>query len=169
MAILPIRKNFDSILRQKSEGVVEVDTGVRALVRDMVDTMVAAGGVGLAAPQVGIGRRILVANDKGERGKEVVLINPMLVSRRGKVVGMEGCLSLPGLWAEVKRSRRVVVEAQTLEGKPIRLEADELLARIFQHEIDHLDGLLFIDRIGYFERRRLLRTLRAQDREVSVL
>lgn len=169
MAILEIRKNFDAVLRRRADEVSQVTDATRTLIRDMIDTMHAAQGVGLAAPQVGVSSRILIANDTGEPGNDIALINPRIVSRGGKVAGVEGCLSLPGLWAEVRRSAQVTVEALTPEGKEVRLEGRELLSRIFQHEIDHLDGILFIDRIGYFERRRLLRTLQAQDKEIAVL
>jgi peptide deformylase len=134
----------DPRLRTKCPRVPKVDDDTRRLVDDMVDTMRAAPGIGLAAPQVGVLLRVIVC---GVDEHLHVLINPELVRAEGEQVGNEGCLSIPGWVGEVKRAERVVVKAKNRAGKDIRVHADGLLARCLQHEIDHLDGILFTDRL----------------------
>ena len=122
------------------------------------------GGVGLAAPQVGISRRLICYDLSEERNQPQVLLNPRVVERSGRVVEEEGCLSVPGVNGKVKRAARVVVEGLTLEGEAIRVEAEGLAARMFQHECDHLDGVLFCDRLGPAKRLVVRRILRAMEK-----
>lgn len=144
---LEIRKNGDPILREKCKAISEIDEGVKQLARDMLETMYAAEGVGLAAPQVGIARRLAVI-DVGEG--PLILINPRITLSLGEESGREGCLSIPGVWGEVRRAHHVKVEAMDLQGCKIKMEADGLLARAIQHELDHLEGILFIDKATRF-------------------
>ena len=151
MAVLPILTQEAPILRQKAKRVGRVDDSIRKLIDDMVETMIAAPGVGLAAPQVGIGLRVIVF--KTDQNLHV-LVNPEMVKREGEQVGMEGCLSVPGYVGEVKRAMRVVARGLNRQGKPVRVKGDGLLARAIQHEIDHLDGILFTDRLTSLETLR---------------
>jgi peptide deformylase len=163
MAVLPILTQEAPILRQKAKRVARVDASVRKLVDDMVDTMIAAPGVGLAAPQVGVGLRVVVI--KTDQNLHT-LINPELVKGEGEQIGFEGCLSIPGYVGEVKRYMRVVARGLNRHGKPVKVKGDELLARAIQHEIDHLDGILFTDRLTSLD--TLVRTqdlVDAQERE----
>jgi peptide deformylase len=144
MAVLPILTQEAPILRQKAKRVSRVDGSVRRLIDDMVDTMVAAPGVGLAAPQVGVGLRVVVIKTDTNLH---TLINPEMVKHAGEQVGLEGCLSIPGYVGEVKRHMEVVARGLNRHGKPIKIKGDGLLARAIQHEIDHLDGILFTDRL----------------------
>ena len=130
----------------------------------MFKTIYARGGVGLAAPQVGISRRLICYDLSEERNQPQVLLNPRVVERSGRVVEEEGCLSVPGVNGKVKRAARVVVEGLTLEGEAIRVEAEGLAARMFQHECDHLDGVLFCDRLGPAKRLVVRRILRAMEK-----
>jgi peptide deformylase len=143
------------VLRERSTEITEVDGEVRAFVQDLVDTMHANRGVGLAANQVGVARRVCVV--EAVEGELHVLVNPVLVEAEGTVREEEGCLSIPDIYAEVQRSARVVVEALDGEGARRRIEATGLLARAIQHELDHLDGILFLDRVGPIKRRFLMR------------
>ena len=142
----------------------EIDEELRALAEEMVKTMYERGGVGLAAPQVGISRRLICYDLSEERNQPQVLLNPRVVERSGRVVEEEGCLSVPGVNGKVKRAARVVVEGLTLEGEAIRVEAEGLAARMFQHECDHLDGVLFCDRLGPAKRLVVRRILRAMEK-----
>ena len=144
MAIRKILTGSHPVLRSKSSAVKKINQAVLKLLEDMAETMYEYKGVGLAAPQIGINRRLLVL-DPGEE-RLMKLINPRLVEMEGTEAGPEGCLSLPGLYGEVPRAASVVVEALDPAGKPLRIEAEGFLARILQHEIDHLEGTLFIDR-----------------------
>lgn len=143
MALLPIVKVGDDILRQVAKPVEKVTKKRKKLVKDMIETMYEADGVGLAAPQIGLSERIIVI-DVGEG--PFALINPEIKDAKGSAIDVEGCLSVPGEKSYVKRAANVVVEALNEDEKPLRLEADGLLARCLQHEIDHLDGILFIDK-----------------------
>ncbi|MGE4356994.1 MAG: peptide deformylase [Candidatus Omnitrophota bacterium] len=161
MAVLQVKIFPDGVLRKKSVAVTKITDEERKLIKDMIDTMYVADGVGLAAPQVGVSKRIFVANATGEKGKELVFINPRILEKSpSREVLAEGCLSLPGISAEVKRSKKVVLRFEDLEGKEKIINANGLLARIIQHEVDHLDGILFIDRISVIKRFRLLRKLK---------
>jgi peptide deformylase len=160
VAILPIRTFGDPVLRQRAREVEEV-TGVhRRLVADMLETMREAPGVGLAGPQVGVLERVFVWEVDGSHG---ALFNPVIVSRSGDtVVGEEGCLSIPGLAYDVERHASVAVEGLDENGRPVSIDAadDDFLARVFQHEIDHLDGVLFLDRLSEDTRKEAMRALR---------
>ena len=148
----------DPVLRVKAEEIDAVDDELRALARDMFDTMYDEDGVGLAGPQVGVGRRIIVVDPREEGAEPVALINPRLVEAAEETDrAEEGCLSIPGLRELVDRAVTVVVDALDLQGEPVRIEAEGLLARILQHEIDHLDGILFLDRVSPLKRKMLLK------------
>lgn len=142
MARLQLAYEGNAILRKKAQPVRNVDSLIGQLLDDMVETMVANNGVGLAAPQVGISKRIIVA-DVGDG--PIRMVNPRIVERKGSVLGLEGCLSVPNIYGDVERAEEVVVKGLDERGRPIMVEADGLLARVFQHEVDHLDGRLFID------------------------
>jgi peptide deformylase len=146
VAILPIKIMGTPMLRERAREVGELTEEHRKLIADMLDTMRDAPGVGLAAPQVGSGLRIFVWEVEEEHG---AFVDPVIVERSDEVVdGEEGCLSIPGLLYDVPRADRVVVEGKDENGRAVRLEATDFLARVFQHEIDHLDGVLFIDRLS---------------------
>lgn len=145
MAIRELRFQGDDVLRKKSRVVTAFDEKLWTLLDDMAQTMQKENGVGLAAPQVGILRRVVLV-DVGEGVIE--LINPEIVKQSGSQVGQEGCLSLPGEFEEVKRPRKVRVKAQDRRGKVFQMEGEDLLARAFCHEIDHLDGVLFVDHVA---------------------
>ncbi|HHX75219.1 MAG TPA: peptide deformylase [Firmicutes bacterium] len=149
MAQRIIRQNGDEVLRRKAAAVRKITPGIRVLLNDMAETMYAADGVGLAAPQVGISKRLVVIDIRDEQGL-LKLVNPEVVAASGKAVAVEGCLSFPGLAGEVERAEAVTVRALDEEGNPVEITADGLLARAFQHEIDHLDGILFVDKVIRF-------------------
>ena len=137
---------FDQpVLRQKAKKVGRVDDSTRRLLDDLAETMIAAPGAGLAAPQIGVSLRVCVV--KGDDNQIFQLINPELVKGSGLQIGYEGCLSYPGWIGEVPRYETVVVKALNRKGKPIRIKSEGFTARAFQHEIDHLDGILFTDRL----------------------
>jgi peptide deformylase len=140
----------DPFLARKALPVAVVDDRVRALIRDMFETMYAAEGVGLAATQVGVGKRIIVVDVSpvDETIAPVAVVNPEIVEREGSVTGVEGCLSVPGVQGEVCRAETVEVRGKDELGRPVRIRADGILSRALQHEIDHLDGVLFIDRVS---------------------
>lgn len=143
MAVLPIVVYGDPVLRVKARPVARVDAEIRQLLADMHETMVQAPGIGLAANQVGRPVRCLVASVDDSN---LLMVNPRIVSRKGSYEAVEACLSLPGLQATVPRAERVVVAGLNRNGKPTKVEAEGLLARCLQHEIDHLDGIVFPDR-----------------------
>lgn len=156
--ILPIVKEPDKILHSKAITIKEVTPDIRRLVQDMVETMYAAEGVGLAANQVASPLNILVASADGKRGKEVILLNAKIIERKGKMSRAEGCLSVPGVASEgVKRAAEVTVAGLDLEKRPQTLQATGLLAQILQHEVDHLEGHLYLDRLGLLERQTLVK------------
>lgn len=161
MAILPIRLFPDPVLREATTDVAEVDDSVRKLIADMAETMRAAPGVGLAAPQVGVQRRVLVYS-LGTEEPLRALVNARILERSGSVIGDEGCLSIPELSYPVERAERVIVTALDPDGEPITYEASDFEARVIQHEVDHLDGVLFLDRIDPDLRREAMRILRAR-------
>jgi peptide deformylase len=158
MAILEIKEYGEPILRGKALPVKEIDPEILNLIKDMAETMYTDSGVGLAAPQVGVSKRIIIID--GEEEGLMVLINPILVKSEGELVEEEGCLSIPGIYSQVKRSSKVTVKALNENGDPIEMTKEGLAARALQHEIDHLDGILFIDRIGRTERQILLNKLK---------
>jgi len=145
MAVLRICVLPDPVLRQKAKRVTTIDTSIQKLIDDMVETMRAASGVGLAAPQIGMPLRIAVIEMPGE--EVTTLINPEVVKREGERVVKEACLSVPGYEGEIKRSVRIKVKARDKQGKEFRIGGDELLAQALEHEIDHLNGTLYIDHV----------------------
>ena len=159
MAILKVVKYPAKVLRTKTKEVARITDEDRKLVKDMIDTMYAENGVGLAANQVGVSKQIFVASADQVRGKELVFFNPRLVKKEGVLKEFEGCLSVPELYEPVKRAKRVWMRAMTLEGKTVEVKAEGLLARIFQHETDHLSGMLFIDRLGLLKGRLVQKQL----------
>jgi len=145
MTVIPIRLLPDPILRQKAKRVRNIDGSVRKLITDMVETMHAAPGVGLAAPQVGVPLRVIVIGIPGD--EDIAIINPQIIRRTGERLVNEGCLSIPGYVGEIKRAESVRVKGRDQNGKEIRIKADELLAQALEHEIDHLNGVLYIDHL----------------------
>jgi peptide deformylase len=172
MAILAIRIYPDPVLRVKCRPVETFDAGLRKLAANMVDTMHAAPGVGLAAPQVGVDLRLAVVDiSVGENPAGIrVLVNPEILRREGVETDTEGCLSLPGITDKVDRPFSITLRAQDLEGKSFELEADDYLARAICHEVDHLDGILFTDHLRGLRKERSKRQLKrlAEEQEVRV-
>lgn len=160
--IYPIVKYPEPVLARVAEPVTEFDSELETLVEDMFQSMYAAEGIGLAAPQVGVSRRIAIVDTSfGKEAKDrIVLINPQIVEREGRQTEEEGCLSLPDIRDKVARDLRVRVRAQNVKGEWFEVEGLELLSRAFQHEIDHLDGVLFIDRVSRLKRDLILRRIR---------
>lgn len=158
MAILEIKEYGDPVLREKALPVEEVTPEILNLIKDMTETMYTASGLGLAASQVGVPKRIILVD--GEEDGLIVLINPMIIKSEGEIVAEEGCLSVPDIYSQVKRSLKVTVKALNQNGDSIEITKEDLTARALQHEIDHLDGILFIDRIGRMERQMLLNKLK---------
>jgi peptide deformylase len=169
MALRPIRRYGDPVLRKKAEPVQGVTDEIRILIDDMVETMYDALGIGLAAPQIGVSLRVIVI-DEGTRDSSgpKAFLNPLIVGQTGSLRGEEGCLSLPGVYGEVVRAEWVRVEALDRHGAPVRLEARGLLARVFQHELDHLDGMLFLDRLDRIQRDRIKRKIKREGLPESV-
>ncbi|MDQ3556625.1 MAG: peptide deformylase [Gemmatimonadota bacterium] len=164
MSLLPIRMLGDKVLRRPADEVEEVDDEVRRLIDDMFETMREAEGIGLAAPQVGLSRRVIVVDVHDEATPPFALINPRIVeSTPATERAEEGCLSMPGLQAVVERPSHVTVEGLDRHGSPCVVSGGELLGRCLQHEIDHLDGVLFIDRIGPLKRNMLIRKWRKNE------
>ena len=153
MAIREVHVLGSPVLRQRAEEIAAVDDDLRAFIDDMYDTMAAFSGVGLAANQVGVARRVAIVNAEGQT---ITMINPRIVEADGREVKEEGCLSIPEVYGEVTRPGRVVLEALNEDGAPYRLDADGLVARAIQHEIDHLDGILFIDHLSPMKRQLLV-------------
>ena len=160
MAVIEVVKYPAPILRQKAKALTSLTEAENILIKDMIETMYFNNGVGLAATQVGIDRRIIVLNDTQKKGDELVIINPRIVHVGGRVTGQEGCLSVPGVSRELRRAYALRIEGLNIEGKEIRLDVKGLTARIIQHEIDHLDGILFVDRLPFFQRRKVLSELK---------
>ncbi len=158
----PIVTYGTPILRQRTQEVVDVNGDLQQLIDDMAETMYAAPGVGLAANQVGSRHRLFVANpaEDHDPSKLLVVVNPVVVESDGERVGEEGCLSVPDFREEVRRAGRVVLRGLDRHGTPIEVEGRDLLARIFQHEMDHLNGLLFVDRLSPAKRDILIRKLK---------
>ena len=157
MALRPIRLFGDPVLRTKAEVVTTFDKELRNLVKDLTDTMLDAPGVGLAAPQIGVGLRVFVYDVDGSIGH---LINPSLDLSDEEQDGEEGCLSFPGLRFDTPRALRTVAKGFNQFGEPVVLEGSELMARCLQHETDHLDGILFIDRMDREQRKAAMRAIR---------
>jgi peptide deformylase len=162
MAILEIKKYPDKILKKKCKPVKDITPEIKKLIKDMFDTMYTAPGVGLAASQVGIPLRICVIDPSPSSSasrQPLALINPKIVQKRLQRTEEEGCLSLPGLSRKVKRFGKVVVEAVNEKGLPIVVEGNEMLARVLQHEIDHLDGIIFIDYLPWWQKIKVKREI----------
>jgi peptide deformylase len=164
--VYPIVKFPDPILQRPTEAVTAFDDDLRRLVDDMFESMYVAHGIGLAAPQIGIPKRLTVIDLSFQKNPEekMALINPEVIFKEGKIYEEEGCLSLPDIREKFARAAKVKIRAQDLEGKWFERDADDLLARAFQHEIDHLDGVLFIFRISALKRDFVLRKIRKLQR-----
>ncbi len=145
MAIVDIRLFPDPVLRQKAKRVRNIDGSIQSLINNMIETMRAYSGVGLAASQIGVPLRVTVIEIPRE--EVITLINPEIVKRKGERIVEEGCLSIPGYKGEIKRSQTIKLRGQDRHGKEIRLKAEELLAQVLEHEIDHLNGILYIDHL----------------------
>jgi peptide deformylase len=159
--VLPIRTFGDPVLREPARPVENFDQALRRLADDMILTMRQAPGVGLAAPQVGRSIRLIVFDVGNEDGARA-LANPVLRDEWGEQLEEEGCLSIPGLYFPVKRAQKVWAEGFDLDGHEVTIEAEELLARVFQHEVDHVDGVLFIDRLDAEHRSQAMAAIRDQ-------
>ena len=146
MALLKIRREGDPVLRTRADEVTQINEKTNRLIDDMLETMVHNEGVGLAAPQVGVCQRIIVVRSDPD-SFELVFINPEIKSKNGETVAEEGCLSIPGKTGIVSRAQQITVSGLNRKGEQVSVEASELLARIIQHEIDHLNGVLFTDKI----------------------
>lgn len=155
MPLRPIHLLGSSILRKRSDEVKTINDDVRTLVQDLFDTMYAAEGIGLAANQVGVARRVAVVD--AEDDPRLVLINPVVLEHEGTTREEEGCLSIPDIFGDVNRAEQIVLETTNLDGKRERFELKELTARAVQHEIDHLDGVLFLDHLSPLKRQMLLK------------
>jgi peptide deformylase len=156
MAVKKIRQIGDPVLREKSKDVEKIDDGVMTLVKDMLDTIREEGGVGLAAPQIGVSRRVIVV-DTGDNKMEAFINPEVKVLGKGMVDLIEGCLSIYSIMDyNVRRYKKVEVKAMDLEGREVKIKAEDLLARIFQHEADHLNGVLYIDHLDSKSREELL-------------
>ena len=169
MSVLSIRKYGDPILRQKCEEVKEITPEIRQLIRDMIETMHAAPGAGLAASQVGVPLRICVIDiSPSDRPRRpMALINPRITAKSERVEEEEGCLSLPGLVTMVKRYRSVTVEATNDKGFPLKFQGTDLLARALQHEIDHLDGKMYVDYLSLLGRKRFEQVIKKKRKEAG--
>ncbi len=166
MAIRKILHYPDPRLRRQGLPVDTVDDEIRTLIDDMAETMYQAPGMGLAAPQIDVSKRILVIDISEARNDLRVLVNPELLTQEGEQTMEEGCLSVPGVYEEVTRAEKVTVRALGGDGKPFELEADGLLATCVQHEIDHLDGKLFVDYLSRLKQQRVRKKLEKQQRLV---
>ena len=165
--VLKVVKYPEPVLQQPGEPITEFNDELREFVADMFETMYAAKGIGLAAPQVAVSKRITVIDLSGGKSPEekLVLINPEIIAREGKQYEEEGCLSFPEIHEKVQRAAKVTVRAQDEYGKWFEMDGEELLSRAFQHEIDHLDGVLFIFRMSGLKRDMILRRIRKEQRE----
>jgi len=164
MAVRKIVKFGHPVLHRRADPVLEINEEIITLARDMVETMHLAPGIGLAAPQLGMGQRLITVDlSVGEKPDElIILVNPEILEEEGETIEEEGCLSVPEIREKVIRPRRVLVRGLTLEGKEVEIEARNLLARVFSHEIDHLEGRLFIDRLSPLKRSLIRRRLKKQ-------
>ncbi|MGC1549464.1 MAG: peptide deformylase [Rhodanobacter sp.] len=167
MSILSILEFPDPRLRTKAEPVRVFDAELKQFVADMLETMYAANGVGLAATQVNVHQRVLVADMSDERDQPLALINPEIVEKDGSQVYQEGCLSFPGIYADVTRALRVKVKAQDADGKDIVVEVEGPLAVCIQHEMDHLAGKVFVDYLSPLKRNLLLKRMEKQRKQAA--
>ncbi len=164
MAILDILHFPDTRLRNVAKPVAQVDDSVRKLIDDMLETMYQAPGIGLAAIQVNQPRRVIVVDISEERNQPLALVNPEILDRQGEEEMDEGCLSVPGVYEKVQRAERIRVRALDRDGKSFEMEVDGLLAVCIQHEIDHLDGKLFVDYLSNLKRQRIRKKLEKEAR-----
>jgi len=155
MALLPILRYPDPRLHTKAKPVAVVDYRIRQLAADMAETMYEAPGIGLAATQVNVHEQLIVIDVSEDKSKLLTLINPQILARDGECEGEEGCLSVPGIYETVKRSQKVKVRALGLDGKPFELEAEDLLAVCVQHEMDHLQGKVFVEYLSMLKQNRI--------------
>jgi peptide deformylase len=155
MSLLPLCHDPHPVLRAPARPVAAFTPEIRRLAKDMIETMYDHDGIGLAAPQVGCDLQLFIANPTQEFGRELVMANPVLEIVRGKAAIVEGCLSLPNVWERVRRAAHVRMSGRDLSGRAVTIDADGLLAIVLQHEYDHLQGRLLIDRLSWFRRRRL--------------
>jgi peptide deformylase len=165
MALLPILEFPDPRLRTRAQPVEQVDAPLRKLIDDMLETMYAAPGIGLAATQVNVPKRVLVIDVSDSRKEPLALINPEVLSREGVEETEEGCLSVPGVYDKVTRAERIRVRALDREGRTTEFDADGLLAVCIQHEIDHLDGKLFVDYLSELKRTRIRKKLEKERKD----
>jgi len=164
MALLPILRYPDPRLHRKAALVTEVDDAIRKLIADMAETMYEAPGIGLAATQVDVHKRVVIIDVSEDKSKLFAFINPEILDRSGEQVCEEGCLSVPGIYEKVTRSERVKVRALDPQGEPFTLEAEGLLAVCIQHEIDHLDGKVFVEHLSQLKQSRIKARLAKQAR-----
>ena len=164
MSILTILEFPDPRLRNKAQPVAVFDTALQTLIDDMLETMYAAPGIGLAATQVNVHKQLLVLDISEEKTAPLVLINPRIVALEGSQTYQEGCLSVPGIYADVERADRISVEAVDRHGQSLKFDADGLLAVCIQHEMDHLEGVLFIDHLSRLKRDRAVAKVKKQAR-----
>jgi peptide deformylase len=167
MPLLNILRYPDPRLYRKAAMVANVDESIRSLVRDMAETMYAAPGVGLAATQVDVHKRVIVIDTSETRDQLLVLINPEILTREGVQYRDEGCLSVPGIYEPVERAERITVRSLGLDGKPFTLAAENLLAVCIQHEIDHLEGKVFVDYLSRLKQQRIRARLQKQLRKTA--
>jgi peptide deformylase len=167
MALLTILRYPDPRLYSKAAPVTEINESVRSLVRDMAATMYAAPGLGLAATQVDVHKRVIVIDASETHDQLLVLINPEIIAREGTQYKEEGCLSVPGIYEPVERSERVTVRALGADGKPFTLNAEKLLAVCIQHEMDHLEGKVFVDYLSRLKQHRIKAKLQKQLRKLA--
>lgn len=167
MALLPILRYPDARLHQRAAVVNRVDDGIRKLIKDMAETMYAAPGIGLAATQLDVHLRVIVIDISETRDQLVVLVNPELIAASGEADREEGCLSVPGVYEKVRRAERITVRALDAEGNAYTREADGLLALCLQHEMDHLEGKVFVERLSQLKQRRILARFRKQQRRAE--
>ncbi|MCZ6513088.1 MAG: peptide deformylase [Nitrospinae bacterium] len=169
MSVLTIRNCLDPVLRKKCDLIENIEESLVTLTDDMIETMYNATGVGLAANQVGISSRLIVVDlgFKDEQHNPITIINPVVTASEEEMIGQEGCLSIPEVYADIKRFQRVEVKGVDLNGKDVRLEVEGFLARAFQHEMDHLEGKLFWDMLGKVKRDMLKRKFKKMLKEMQ--
>ncbi len=156
MALLKVRVYPDPILKLKAEPLTEFGPKEQKLFDDMIDTMHVEDGVGIAAPQIGVSKRIFIACPTVKKGEEYVMVNPEILESSGREIGAEGCLSVPGITGEVARAKKIKLRYQDRHGKSHTVDLKDFFARIIQHEMDHLDGILLIDRLDFNQRQQAL-------------
>lgn len=167
MAILPIVQLGNPVLRKKAESVSRITAAERKLIQDMIETMYFAEGVGLAANQVGVSQQIIIISPTYRKGEETVILNPQILKQKGRTTDREGCLSLPGFSAKVTRSDYVQLKGMTMDGETKVWDLNGFAAVIVQHEVDHLNGYLFIDRLKFWEKRKAEKWLREREQALG--